>query len=82
MIMRLGFTVLSAKDGIEALEMFARHQEEICCVVSDVTTPCMNGWETLAALRRLSPDIPVIFCSGYDEAQLLIGDHPERPQAF
>jgi hypothetical protein len=24
----------------------------------------------------------VILCSGYDEAQVLVGDHPERPQAF
>ena len=82
MIMRLGYTVLAAKDGFEAMEMFARHQNEIHCVVSDVTMPRMNGWETLASLRKLSPNIPVILCSGHDEAQVLIGDHPERPQAF
>jgi len=82
MIMRLGYTVLSAKDGIEAMEMFVRHQHEICCVVSDVTMPRMNGWEILTALRKLSPGIPVIFCSGHDEAQVLVDDHPERPQAF
>ena len=62
--------------------MFARHQDEICCVISVVIMPRMNGWETLTALRKLSPGIPVILCSGYDEAQVLIGDHPERPQAF
>ena len=64
MIMRLGYTVLAAKDGFEAMEMFARHQNEIHCVVSDVTMPRMNGWETLASLRKLSPNIPVILCSG------------------
>jgi CheY-like chemotaxis protein len=64
------------------MEMFAQHQDEICCVVSDVTMPRMNGWETLTALRKLSPGIPVILCSGYDEDQVLVGDHPERPQAF
>jgi CheY-like chemotaxis protein len=82
MVERLGYTVLAAKDGVEAMEMFARHQDEICCVISDVTMPRMNGWETLTALRKLSPGIPVILCSGYDEAQVMIGDHPERPQAF
>ena len=82
MIMHLGYTVLSAKDGIEAMEMFAQHQDAIRCVVSDVTMPRMSGWETLVALRKLSPGIPVILCSGYDEAQVLIGDHPESPQAF
>ncbi len=49
MIMRLGYTVLAAKDGIEAIEMFVRHQKSIRCVVSDVTMPRMDGWETLVA---------------------------------
>jgi CheY-like chemotaxis protein len=42
----------------------------------------MNGWETLMALRKLVPDIPVILASGYDEAQVMAGDHTEWPQAF
>jgi PAS domain S-box-containing protein len=82
MLTRLGYTVLAAKDGVEAMEMFAQHQDEIRCVLSDVTMPRMDGWQTLTALRRLSPGIPAIFSSGYDEAQVLSGDHPERPQAF
>jgi two-component system, cell cycle sensor histidine kinase and response regulator CckA len=44
--------------------------------------PRMSGWDTLAALRKLSPDIPVILSSGYDEAQVMAGDHPVRPNAF
>jgi CheY-like chemotaxis protein len=42
----------------------------------------MNGWDTLTALRKLAPGIPVILASGYDEAQVMTGDHPELPQAF
>jgi CheY-like chemotaxis protein len=42
----------------------------------------MNGWETLMALRKLVPDIPVILASGYDEAHVMAGDHTEWPQAF
>ena len=33
-------------------------------------------------LRALQPDLPVILISGYAEAQVMQGDHPERPQAF
>lgn len=44
--------------------------------------PRMNGWETLTALRKLEPDIPVILSSGYDKAQVMSGDHPEWPQVF
>ncbi len=82
MLTRLGYTVLEAKDGVEALEIFQQHQDEICCVLSDLTMPRMDGWETLIALRKLSPDIPVILSSGYDEAQVMAGEHPERPNAF
>jgi len=42
----------------------------------------MNGWETLTALRKLAPDIPVILASGYDKAQVMAGDHPDLPQVF
>ena len=41
--------------------------------------PRMNGWETLMALRKPVPDIPVILASGYDEAQVMAGDHTEWP---
>ena len=82
MLKRLGFTVLEAKDGVEALEVFGQHQSEIKLVVSDLTMPRMNGWETLTELRKLKPSIPVILASGYDKASVMAGDHPELPQAF
>lgn len=82
MLKHLGFTVLEARDGSEAVDLFRQHQATIRCVVSDLTMPRMDGWETLAALRRLAPGIPVILASGYDQAQVMAGNHPEWPQAF
>ena len=82
MLTRLGYTVIEAKDGDEGLERFKQHQDEIRCVLSDLTMPRMNGWETIAALRKLSPDIPVILSSGYDEALVMADEHTERPNAF
>jgi signal transduction histidine kinase/ActR/RegA family two-component response regulator len=82
MLTRLGYTVFEAKDGDEGLEIFKQHQNEIRCVLSDLTMPRMNGWETIAALRKLSPDIPVILSSGYDEARVMADEHTERPNAF
>ncbi|MFH0996313.1 MAG: PAS domain S-box protein [Pseudomonadota bacterium] len=82
MLTRLGFMVLEARDGIEAVEVFRKHRDEIGCVICDLTMPRMNGWETLAALRKLSPDIPAILSSGYDEVQVMEGEHPELPNAF
>lgn len=71
-----------AKDGVDALEIFQQHQDKIHFVLSDLTMPRKDGWETLAALRKLSPDILVILSSGYDEAQVMAGEHPERPNGF
>ena len=82
MLTRLGYTVLEAKDGVEAVEIFQQHQDEIRCVLSDLTMPRMDGWETLAALRKLSPDIPVILSSGYDEAQVMADEHTEQSQCI
>jgi CheY-like chemotaxis protein len=79
---RLGFSVLLAKDGVEAVEVFRQHQGEVRCVICDANMPRMDGWQTLAALRKLAPGLPVILCSGYDQAQVMAGDHPELPQVF
>jgi CheY-like chemotaxis protein len=78
----LGFAVLLAKDGVEAVEVFRQHRDEVRCVLCDLTMPRMNGWETLTALRKLAPGLPVILASGYDRAYVMAGDHPELPQAF
>ena len=82
MLIRLGYTVLEAKDGVEALEIFQKHQDDVRFVLSDLTMPRMGGWDTMAALRNLSPDIPVILSSGYNEAQVVAEEHPDRPNAF
>jgi two-component system, cell cycle sensor histidine kinase and response regulator CckA len=79
---RLGFSVLEAKDGLEAVEVFRQYQDAIRFVLCDVVMPNMDGWETLEALRQLAPGISVILSSGYDLKQVMAGDHPELPQVF
>ena len=44
--------------------------------------PGMNGWETLAGLREIRPELPVIMTSGYDETTVMNGKSAEQPQAF
>ena len=79
---RMGFEVVEASDGIEAVEVFKEHRDRIQVVLCDVTMPRMDGWATLSALRRIEPGIPVILTSGFDEAHANAGDHGERPEAF
>ena len=82
MLSRLGFDVLTAGDGIEALEVFDEHIDRIDCVICDLTMPRMGGWDTLAALRQRRPELPVVLTSGFDETHAMAADHPERPQVF
>jgi CheY-like chemotaxis protein len=63
MLKQFGFLVLSAEDGVEAVELFRQHRGEIGCVLCDLTMPRMNGWNTLAALRKIAPGIPVILAT-------------------
>jgi CheY-like chemotaxis protein len=82
MLSNLGFKVLTAMDGLDAVEVFRQHKDEIRFVLSDFAMPRMNGLETLTALRQIVPDIPVIMASGYSEEQVMDDAHPECPQAF
>ncbi len=69
MLMRLGFTVITASDGIEAVEVYRQRQDEICCVICDLTMPLMGGYETVKALKVITPRVKVILSSGYNKEQ-------------
>ena len=62
-----GFSVLTANDGEEAVRMYREHQDEIACVLLDLTMPKMGGEETFRAIRQISPDVRVVLSSGYSE---------------
>ncbi len=78
----LGFTVLEAADGVEALEVCRQNPNEIDCVLCDMTMPRMGGWETLNALRQVAPGVPVILASGHNESQVMAKQSTEQPEAF
>ncbi len=65
MLETLGFSVLPAAGGQEALDLLTEKGEQIVCVVLDLTMPHMDGKETCSRLREIDPAIPVIISSGY-----------------
>lgn len=70
---RAGFTVTSAADGEEGLAAFANsgaNSAPFDLVLSDVVMPGMDGPTMVKALRKVAPDMPIIFMSGYAEEQL------------
>ena len=69
----MGYKVLTAKDGIEALEVFKIHQDEIALAVLDVVMPHCGGVQLAELIREINPDLPVIFVTGYDKMNMLNG---------
>ncbi len=65
MMSRLGYRVLTAASGAEALDIFARKHAEIDVVVLDMIMPEMNGEQTFRRLQEIDPQVRVIFASGY-----------------
>jgi two-component system cell cycle sensor histidine kinase/response regulator CckA len=66
---RAGYTVTTASDGDEGLEIVASGAE-FDMIVSDVVMPAMDGPSMVREVRKLRPDLPVLFMSGYAEEQL------------
>ncbi|HEX9010334.1 MAG TPA: PAS domain S-box protein [Holophagaceae bacterium] len=67
----LGFEVVLAADGLEALEAYRKAGGKIRAVLMDLTMPHMDGVETFRELRRLDPDCRVILTSGYNEQEAI-----------
>jgi CheY-like chemotaxis protein len=61
----LGYTVLTATNGEEAVETFRRHRDEISLAVLDVVMPKMGGKDAYEAMRKENPGLKVLFMSGY-----------------
>jgi two-component system cell cycle sensor histidine kinase/response regulator CckA len=72
-LVRQGYEVTTAADGEEGLEALGRAIEaesEFDLVLSDVVMPSMDGPAMAREIRRLRPELPVLFMSGYAEEQL------------
>ena len=65
MLEHLGFDVLTASDGREAVDLYRKRAGEIALVLLDLTMPHMDGSEAFGELRRINPDVRVILSSGY-----------------
>lgn len=61
----LGYKVLTAQKGRDAVDIYARLKDEIDLVIQDMVMPGMNGAEVFTALKELNPKVKVILASGY-----------------
>jgi PAS domain S-box-containing protein len=61
----LGYSVVAARDGMEAVETFSAIKDEVDLVILDLTMPRMNGRDALLRLREIAPDVKVLVTSGH-----------------
>ncbi len=78
----LGFEVVAAASGTEAIETFEVRAEDIYFVVLDVTMPDINGEQVLVELRKRRADVPVILASGYTELEMRERVEPGEVDGF
>jgi two-component system cell cycle sensor histidine kinase/response regulator CckA len=74
----LGYRVLTAQDGVEALKIFADYHQKIALTILDVVMPCMGGIEAAKELTRLKPELAVLLTSGYSDS----GKYGEEIKAY
>ncbi len=66
---KMGCRVITASDGVEGVDTFKEHWEELDLVILDLTMPRLSGEEVFAQLRRVKPEVRVLLSSGYNEAE-------------
>jgi two-component system, cell cycle sensor histidine kinase and response regulator CckA len=67
MLTRLGFDVVLAEHGAEAVEIVSSRGDEFRLVLMDLTMPHMDGEQAFREIRRVLPGLPVLLSSGYNE---------------
>jgi PAS domain S-box-containing protein len=82
MLEGLGFAVLGAASGQEALALFAQHRHEVSAVLLDLSMPEMDGRDVFRGLLRSEPSLRVLMMSGFERREALRGFGRVRPQGF
>jgi len=63
----IGFSVIEASNGIEAVEQYRNNSAEIRLVLTDIGMPLMNGYQLVSELKKINPILPIIVSSGFGD---------------
>ena len=67
-LQKLGYKVLDARDGQEAIEVFLKNQSEVNLVILDMKMP-YNGGKAFSQLKKINANVKVLIASGYAKDQ-------------
>ena len=69
MLSAKGYTVLTAEDGEEAIQIYTKHASTIALVISDYGLPKFDGFEVLKRLQKINPAVKFVLATGYIEPE-------------
>jgi PAS domain S-box-containing protein len=69
---QMGYTVITANDGEEAVTKFMENKDRIQLLLFDIIMPRKNGREAYEEIRRVMPNVPMLFASGYSPDMLRV----------
>jgi CheY-like chemotaxis protein len=78
LLAKLGYTVVTAVDGLDGVEKAATHEGRLDIVISDLMMPVLGGVEAVTRILEKRPNLPVLFVSGYSESALRWSDGAPR----
>ena len=61
----MGYRVLTARDGKEAVEVYKKNQDNIDIILLDMVMPNMGGGEAYDRMQEINPEIKVLLSSGF-----------------
>jgi PAS domain S-box-containing protein len=79
---QLGYTVLPAADGYEAIRILEKHSAPVHLLLTDVIMPLMGGRELAKRVQSLKPEVKVIYMSGYTDDTLAFHGSPQLDNGF
>ncbi len=74
----IGYRVIMASDGIEAVELYRANQKDVSMIVMDVVMPRLGGVKAVERIMEMDPDAKVIFATGYDKDETLKSEMPSE----
>jgi two-component system, cell cycle sensor histidine kinase and response regulator CckA len=75
----IGYTVILARDGLEAVKIFEKRHDDVDLLFMDVVMPGLNGPEAHQRMIAIDPNVPVIFTTGYASENNLINTVTATP---
>ena len=73
-LQREGYEVLEAADGLEGLELFREHCDQLDAIVTDIVMPRLDGWGLVEEVRSITECLPIVVMSGFSGAAQRVGD--------